>query len=63
MNTNAIDDIITEFTDNNTNSYDDGGTILYKGDVFNLLKCKTLDGNRDIYIGTKNMRYGKEFCK
>lgn len=59
---NAIDDIITRFTDNNTNSYDDGGTILYKGDEFNLLKCHTLAGNNDIYIGDKTMGYSNNFC-
>jgi len=59
---NVIDKIITEFTDNNTNSYDDGGTILYKGADFNLLKCHTIDGNNDIYIGDKNMGYFNSFC-
>jgi hypothetical protein len=59
---NVIDDIITRFTDNNTNSYDDGGTILYKGDEFNLLKCHTLAGNNDIYIGDKTMGYPNNFC-
>ncbi len=61
-NTNAIDDIISKFTDNNTNSYDDGGTILYNGDEFNLLKCHTISGNNDIYIGDKNMGYLNDFC-
>jgi hypothetical protein len=62
INTNAINDIIIKFTDNNTNSYDDGGTILYKGEEFNLLKCHTLDGNNDIYVGNKNMGYSNSFC-
>lgn len=61
-NTNAINDIIKKFTDNNTNSYDDGGTILYNGDDFKLLKCHTLSGNNDIYIGDKNMGYLNNFC-
>jgi len=61
-NPNAIEEIITGFTGNNTNSYDDGGTILYKGDEFNLLKCHTLAGNNDIYIGDKSMGYPNNFC-
>ncbi|MBE6681205.1 MAG: hypothetical protein E7600_02820 [Ruminococcaceae bacterium] len=36
-------------------SYDDGGSILYSCDGFKILKYHTLDGNRDIYIGTNDM--------
>lgn len=35
--------------------YKDGGSILYHYDGFTILKCHTLDGNRDVYIGTRDM--------
>lgn len=49
------------------NTYYDGGTILYKtNQIFKeeleLLKCKTLDGNQDIYIGKIGMGYHTNFC-
>lgn len=47
----------------------DGGTKIYK-DINNysntgltLIKCNTLDGNKDIYIGPKDMEYQESFCK
>lgn len=40
----------------------DGGTKIYKGDI-TLIKCNTLDGNKDIYIGNKNMEFKENFCK
>lgn len=58
----AIDFIISEFTEE-LSSYYDGGTILYSGTDFNILKCHTLDGNNDIYIGTEDMSYINSFCK
>ena len=44
--------------------YKDGGTILYKGRrTFSLLKCHTLDGNEDIYIGDSSLNYEENYCK
>ena len=40
----------------------DGGTKIYKGDI-TLIKCNTLDGNKDIYIGNKYMKFKNNFCK
>lgn len=36
-------------------SYDDGGTLEYHYENYTIIKCHKLDGNRDVYIGTKNM--------
>ena len=35
--------------------YKDGGSMIYKYNNYTIIKCNTLDGNRDVYIGTKNM--------
>lgn len=47
--------------------YYDGGTRVYKNnDVFvedlELVKCKTLDGNKDVYVGPSGMDYRHNFC-
>lgn len=36
-------------------SYDDGGSSMYDFGYYKIIKYHTLDGNRDIYIGTKDM--------
>ena len=36
-------------------TYDDGGSVEYHYENYTIIKFHTLDGNRDIYIGTKNM--------
>ena len=47
----------------------DGGTKIYKdtdnytNNGLTLIKCNTLDGNKDIYIGPKDMEYQESFCK
>lgn len=41
----------------------DGGTIIYKKDIYTIIKCNTIDGNRDIYIGNKNFKYEQGYCK
>ena len=33
----------------------DGGTMIYKYDNYTIIKCHTLDGNRDVYLGSKDM--------
>lgn len=43
-------------------NYSDGGTKLYKGENLTLIKCHTLDGNKDIYIGNQNMKFKQNFC-
>lgn len=39
----------------NAVSYDDGGSMEYHYENYTIIKCHRLDGNRDVYIGTKNM--------
>lgn len=36
-------------------SYDDGGSVLYDFGDYRIIKYHTLDGNRDVYIGTSDM--------
>ena len=35
--------------------YKDGGSMIYQYDTYTIIKCHTIDGNRDVYIGTKEM--------
>ena len=35
--------------------YKDGGSILYQYDNYAIIKFHTLEGNRDVYIGSKDM--------
>ena len=35
--------------------YKDGGSIIYQYSNYTIIKCHTLDGNRDVYIGAKDM--------
>ena len=60
-NENSIEKIIEIL-----NKYDvayDGGTTIYKGNNITLIRCNTLDGNKDIYIGDSSMKYKENFCK
>jgi len=34
----------------------DGGSVEYYYDTYTIIKCHTLDGNRDVYIGIPKMR-------
>ncbi len=36
-------------------SYDDGGSALYQYEDYSIIKYHTLDGNRDMYIGSRDM--------
>ena len=36
-------------------TYKDGGSMIYNYENYTIIKCHTLDGNRDVYIGTKSM--------
>lgn len=52
-----------ELNDGGTVIYKDGGTKKYLTDYYTLIKCHTLDGNKDIYIGNEDMEYEEIFCK
>lgn len=43
----------------------DGGTIIFKNKDKNitLIKCNTIDGNKDIYIGDYNLNFKSNICK
>lgn len=57
----SIDDIIglLELKD----TLKDGGTKIYKNNDITLIKCNTIDGNKDIYIGDDTLGYKQEYCK
>lgn len=59
------DDSINSLVDNidNVDYFSDGGTKLYKTNKYAILLCNTLDGNKDIYIGNKNLRYKSNYCE
>lgn len=62
-----IDDIIDEL--NYIDMLNDGGTTIYQGfsNIINqnitLINCHTSEGNRDIYIGSSDMKFEESFCK
>ncbi|MDD4706216.1 MAG: hypothetical protein PHS24_03290 [Bacilli bacterium] len=63
MDNDVIYDIIEKFTIWPEASFDDGGTKIFSGENFNILVCKTISDNNNIYIGTKTMGYNKGFCE
>ncbi len=40
----------------NAPSYDDGGSVEYHYDDYTIIKLHTMNGNRDVYIGNKNLK-------
>lgn len=36
---------------------------IYQKDNLRIIKCHTLEGNRDIYIGNNNLEYQESYCK
>ena len=43
--------------------YRDGGSSISKASTFTLIRCHTIDGNRDIYLGNEEMEFKETFCK
>lgn len=41
----------------------DGGTNIYTSDNYSVAICNTIDGNKDIYFGIKEMSIKDDFCK
>ncbi len=39
-----------------SNMYKDGGSMEYHYENYTIIKCHTIDGNRDVYIGTKDLK-------
>lgn len=60
----TLDDSINHVTDSmiKTETLRDGGTIIYKNDIFDitLVKCNTAKGNKDIFIGDSKMKFDDE---
>lgn len=52
LNPSAIEEIISKFT-KGFDPLNDGGSTYYYGTNLIILKCRTLLGNNDIYIGSK----------
>lgn len=58
----TIDGIVAkanEDLDNGTitgNQYKDGGSMIYKYGDYTIIKYHTVEGNRDVYIGTTDMK-------
>ena len=57
----AVKPIIDELEQ--VDMYKDGGSIMYKNNDIAILKCNTVSGNKDIYIGKSNLRYESDYCK
>lgn len=47
----------------NVNNLGDGGTKIYKGSNITVIKCNTLNGNKDVYIGNRDLEFKENFCK
>ena len=43
--------------------YKDGGSIKYIYQNLAIIKCNTLNGNKDIYLGNKDLTYQEDFCQ
>ena len=66
-NPNYVDELIsklkleTELNDGGTQIYKDKNNYTNTG--LTLIKCNTEEGNKDVYIGPKDMEYQESFCK
>jgi len=58
----TIDGILAKANQDVTNEsikearYKDGGSVEFYYDTYTIIKCHSLDGNRDVYIGVPEMR-------
>lgn len=63
----TFDDSIKSITDklDKKDILKDGGTTIYKSKVkdITMIVCKTIDGNKDIFIGDYSMEYEQDMCK
>lgn len=64
----TTDDSIKHLTDimNYVDTLRDGGTTIYKSNVYDitLIKCNTISGNKDIFIGDYTMNFDSDsMCK
>ena len=65
--TEVVDKLIENITNilNKQSILKDGGTIIFKNKDKNitLIKCNTIDNNKDIYIGDFNLNFKSSMCK
>lgn len=65
--TEVVDKSIESITNllNKQSILKDGGTVIFKNKDKNitLIKCNTIDGNKDIYIGDYNLNFKSNMCK
>lgn len=41
----------------------DGGTTIYKGENYNIIKCQNMAGTNDVIITRTDVEYKEEFCQ
>lgn len=69
LNNNSLDSfidnlsIVSSLYDGGTTIYNDSNSKIITNYGLTLIKCNTIDGNRDIYIGDKDMKYQSNYCK
>lgn len=51
------------YWDGGTTLYKDSGLKKYSNNGLSILKCNTVDKNKDIYIGISKMGYEEGFCE
>ena len=65
--TEVVDKSIESITNllNKQSILKDGGTVIFKNKDKNitLIKCNTIDNNKDIYIGDYNLNFKSSMCK
>mgnify|MGYP003315501148 CR=1 FL=1 len=54
-------ELISSYYDGGTNIYNDGGTKKITNNGMTLIKCNTIDGNKDVIIG--EYEHLVDFCK
>ena len=65
LSSKNINDVIKKITDNLKEKISlwDGGTTLYSNNNISIIKCQTINGNNDIYIGNKDLEIKDNYCK
>ena len=66
LNRNILEEYLELESTSNHINYEtlyDGEEKVYTSDNYKILMCNTSDGNKDIYIGLKDMKIKDEYCK
>ncbi len=61
----TIDNAVKKLTDelDQEDIFKDGRSIRYRNNEISVIKCNTIAGNKDIYIGADDLEYRDNFCK